>query len=134
MKVQELRIGNWIESDNDFFQIETLQSKNHWKFNGNKGDIEINFIDKNKNTYYCELKYINPVPITEEWLVKFGFKKDKYYNTEFAEYRTSYEKDLFVLKENFEYLNYTNLKCKLEFVHQLQNLYFALTQTELQIK
>ena len=71
------------------------------------------------------------IPITEEWLVKFGFK-----------YRCI-EIDSQVIeinKSNFFYLfgvdSVTSGDCfngVCEYVHQLQNLYYALTQTELTI-
>lgn len=112
MKIEELRIGNWIEFDaygSQFIQV----SKESF-----------NEIEEHHYSY---------IPINEEWLIKFGFIKSTYYNSEFAEYRTSYEKDLFVLKENFEYFNYTNLKCKLEYVHQLQNIFYCLLGKELKI-
>lgn len=76
-----------------------------------------------------------PIPLTEEWLLRLGFKKD--------------ERGRFVKEEFFCYLvcgassgwkTWVNL-CKDDFtlalvgqVHQLQNLYFAMTSQELTIK
>ena len=67
---------------------------------------------------------INPIKLTEEWLVNFGFKKDKidstYYKGDFEVFLTEY----------FKYKD-SHLR-KINYVHQLQNLYFALTGNELQ--
>jgi hypothetical protein len=67
-----------------------------------------------------------PIPITEEWLVKLGFVRDK---TEIAVY---YFGDLEIqLPVYFKYKesHIHNIK----YVHELQNLYFALTGKELEI-
>jgi hypothetical protein len=70
----------------------------------------------------------NPIPLNEEWLVKFGFDPGKPI------------KALNILSS----YNLGNFGCKLSYsgavgpniqhVHQLQNLYFALTGEELTIK
>lgn len=75
----------------------------------------------------------SPIVITEEWLLKFGFKKpahswngDKFHLSEWDAYPLNWcvamNKNGAVLVE------------KLKYVHQLQNLYFALTGEELTIK
>lgn len=66
----------------------------------------------------------NPIPITENWLKKLGFEKrgadGKYRNKE----------DIaFEFKDNI--LSYDVAKCK--YVHELQNLYFALYHNELEL-
>lgn len=78
---------------------------------------------------------VDAIPITEEWLLKFGFSRhhDDYYN------------DIVFIKNvvnNYEFewgvypitLNggiQINNRKLLKYVHQLQNLYFALTGKEL---
>jgi hypothetical protein len=72
------------------------------------------------------------IPLTEEWLVKFGFKLPAY----------SWIGDKFHLSEWDRYplnwcvaMNKNNaiVVSKLKYVHQLQNLYFALTGEELEL-
>jgi len=68
-----------------------------------------------------------PIPLNEEWLLKFGFVRDK------LEVRTFYKGDFEIYLPIF--LQYKDLvlnKCK--HVHQLQNIYHALTGKELTIK
>ncbi len=74
------------------------------------------------------------IPLTEEWLVKLGFK-----NIGGGEY----EKDRFIFRKQqrdivisgFEYdYNGILISANDYHVHQLQNLYFALTGEELTIK
>ncbi len=71
-----------------------------------------------------ELPCMKGVPLTEEWLLKFGFEKIGTYfkiNNEFE-----------ILTDNGRYYYYINLdRLYLNSIHQLQNLYFALTGEEL---
>lgn len=76
---------------------------------------------------YNETHFV-PIPLTEEWLLKFGFEdrnilgffsKDSF-TIHFGQKLVFYKGDR-VLK------NFDNL----EFVHQLQNLFFVLTGEEL---
>lgn len=117
---QELRIGNLVKSiPNEKIypvSIKTLRLLQSGKLN-----------------------YIEPIPITNEWLtLKFGA-------TEYAEGRFYLEinnklKLAFNLGEDFficELFSNSHHFCYLNdmiFVHQLQNLYFALTGKELEPK
>ncbi len=76
--------------------------------------------------------HFKPIPLTEEWLLKFGFVQSQDIDT------------IFGLKLNdFWYINEFQIRNKfnsilldveLKYVHQLQNLYFALTGTHLILK
>ena len=116
MKAQELRIGNWIETLSGMEQcVDVLcDSVNTKSIEGiNYGEI-------------------NPIPLTEEWLVKFGFEKRRYIHEgiifgkdEFWDLEYYIAHDIYEISQ----LEIDNLK----YVHQLQNLYFALTGNELEI-
>lgn len=128
------------------------------------------------NSCSCKPKSISGVTLTEEWFLKFGFKKReeyiKYGNG--ADWQPKYPKTIYnthtiridddfyfgVVNEEFIWIDKYNdnqkdntvsivfgdfyetrvdssdfLYCKIpEYVHQLQNLYFALTGKELEIK
>jgi hypothetical protein len=115
MKENELRIGNWI------------------KYAGQ--EIELTRQKFKLSVFTLGLDELHePIRITEEWLVKFGFEKyekgfvkDFGYSALYAYLPTNYC-SLIVGREEV-IINY-NLK----HVHQLQNLYFALTGTELQLQ
>jgi hypothetical protein len=94
---------------------------------------------------------INLIPITEEWLKKFEFKKQnsiKHYllytvKTKHQQYFSvsemldGYEDpNELSLKEIKKYWSFDGNKydAKIKYVHQLQNLYFALTGEELKLK
>lgn len=65
-----------------------------------------------------------PIPITEEWLLKFGFEKDNDYG-----FWTS-PNPKFIVDENFVLCD-IDITVAVKHVHQLQNLYYALTGKEL---
>lgn len=111
MRAEEVRIGNIVSSRYlSEYEIES-------------GDITDLYYDFNR---------FNPIPITEEWLLKLGFKQ-------WGSYKHLWKvKGCQVCTVNSSlnsgfYLN-ENYRVTIQFVHQLQNLYFALTGEELTIK
>ena len=115
MKANELRIGNWV-FDND--QLEEFTIESDTLFDESDGD--------------CMEKHIKPIPLTEEWLVKFGAEKVN----EISEYfdgEDMYSYELYL--DGAECLFDRKCNCQpyehIKYVHQLQNLYFALTGEEL---
>jgi hypothetical protein len=109
MKANELRIGNWI----------------YYKPYGKDFEMKSFFGLCNIET---NPELFEPIQLTEEWLLRFGAKELKP--------KRGFLKD-FVLKtvrielSNSGNFYYKNSGFILESVHQLQNLYFALTGKEL---
>jgi hypothetical protein len=70
-----------------------------------------------------------PIEITEEWLLRFGFV---YHDDDGI---ITYSRDNIVIFQRYRldfYFELSNYKdAELEYVHQLQNLYYALTGEEL---
>ena len=80
------------------------------------------------------IERINPIPLTEEWLLKFGFFGDGFVweKDEFiiGLYKTGYfhiPSKLILLQSTLSSKTGVEIKS----VHQLQNLYFAITGDEL---
>ena len=125
MKANELRIGNWVKwnyeesSDGNAYPVEF--------------GYELDDIKNNPNI-------VEPIPLTEEWLVKFGFDKEEEYDEgKVIDYRMTLMKNSlefvsFWESEDITGVNQYQTGVDVEYVHQLQNLYFALTGTELEIK
>lgn len=121
MKASELRIGNYVHTINPRHNDKVLKIESI-------GDNE------SVNVFFREYKLseIEPIPLTEEILLKFGFKKEK----------TTYINDYYIfingvwnIKFKREgYCSFITFGCFLtdiKYVHELQNLYFALTKEEL---
>ena len=121
---KELRIGNLFMCEDGIEQIEEIN--------------RVYVHAASAEVYYTS--NINPISLTKEWLERFGFKKDA----------PNEENDVLWYKgiielyqpEGVPEFNYaTRLKngCfksgfVVRHVHQLQNLYFALTGEELEVK
>jgi hypothetical protein len=133
---KELRIGNLVEDHNGIrCEIYAIAS-NSVIVTGLFGSIQ-------RTLGICEIK---PIPLTEEWLVKFGFEKKQHsflidIENEMDEwcYKT-YLELVEAIDEWYCSLQYVDNCCETEHsspmpnlksVHQLQNLYFALTGEEL---
>lgn len=127
MKVNELRIGNIISPLGK--GITSVEGFCIWD----------NLI-QSSNFTERDIKDFEPIQLTEEWLLKFGFEPvelnvDKTYFIDNG--RKCLEIDLSsctVLYQSNIGIKYIDLNIDLEYVHQLQNLYFALTGEELELK
>ena len=67
MKANELRIGNWINYDNDNYVVNAIDCLN-------KVRIAL-LTDIGSVTCVRGHSQIEPIPLTKEWLLKFGFDK-----------------------------------------------------------
>lgn len=125
MKASELRIGNWIFIEDD--------TEGWWE--DEVSDMDIGLI-YNSNSGF------KPIPLTEEWLEKFGFKQDgnDIFTIDFHDVYIAVGLDgsygLYNSEFNWKVAGggLISKGTPLKHVHQLQNLYFALTNTELKIK
>jgi len=114
MKASELRIGNWIS----FCPLDSRKAK----------EIQID------STYFGAIEQhsfmAKPIPLTEKWVRKFGYKYDKGIEI----WETSDNKFINLRKVDdyfMDYESYYGLQMKIKYVHQLQNIYFMLREKEL---
>ena len=148
MKATELRIGNLVtinnellpETKNEIYKVYGLNAKFDLSFPDSSGVVSLNHT-KSIRIYSQFDEFIEPIPLTEEWLLKFGFEKDEYakdfrlgkYWVE-NRYFDSYEKSMFLFGcYQFNKIYITSNVDVLKYVHELQNLYFAITGEELTI-
>lgn len=120
---KELMIGNWVE-----------------KPNGEQIEIEADDI-MTISMLFEDLRP-RPIPLTEEWLLKFGFEShDKECSgiyTKKIEVEPSYIsgstiRTLSASPDCEKYFLDGNYLLRIDYVHQLQNLVKSLTQKELKI-
>lgn len=136
--IKELRIGNYV---NVIFEKEIDRG------NGIIEDVEFNEIVEvtgidNLGLIWDEEdrewneKDVSPIPITEEWLIKLGFEKPviswicnfSFCSNKFLLTEWDNDKGSWIISLN---KNNGVLIDKAKYIHQLQNLYFALTGKEL---
>ena len=94
-----------------------------WKDSGKKFEITLQSLYEGANLDW------NPMPVTQELLLSFGFKKCNMGG--FSIKTDTYEKIEFNSMLDC-WVNGT--KKPIKYIHQLQNLYFALKQKELILK
>lgn len=119
---QELRIGNYVE-----YRIQDeLDDRKEWWELSIIDSTDLQILESGIDDDY------RAIPLTEEILLKFGFFK-KLGNYELENFRFHISQpmnfDGFVFCEG-----YSVITDKIQFVHQLQNLYFALTGEELKFE
>lgn len=127
IKSNELRIGNLVLIDNKETEIYCISGMG-------VNDFLINF-----NQVSYDFDEIEPIPLTEEWLLILGFKKTV---DETIDYRIrqfelnrielihglTLDKELFIVMMGQEALSH------IKYIHQLQNIYFSLTGEDIEIK
>ena len=147
MKTTELRIGNYIkgiyetEIDRGNGIIEDAECFEEVRVVGldsvNFSEYSIWVEDGSREIYDS----FEGIPLTEEWLIKFGFESIRYtYNwggfNKIIYYHINKD-DLHIEKSGFDGLwdciIETEFIAQMKYVHQLQNLYFSLTNKELEI-
>lgn len=121
IEVRELRIGNLVSHKGNPIEL----TKNRFKL----------------SVFTLGCSEIEPILLTEEWLVRFGFvfEKSGWFVKKRGSKKTNNLKmfHLFKMKNINEYNTKGGITSKylnIKQVHQLQNLYFALTGEELQLK
>lgn len=99
MKTNELRIGNLVEKNNEMFEVDFITIRMAHNY--------------------------NPILLTEERLLNFGFEKiiSVWYGIGNFRINTSFD-----IEWGGKWMG-----IRLKYVHQLQNLYFALTGKELEL-
>ena len=125
MDAKELRVGNFVTA----IRCDNSQ-----------------IIDQVKQLHesYVVTKFdwgkVEPIPLTEEWLTKLGFKQTEKIAQKIIRSVgrlgvLNVEKSKpFEIKLSYWVDDDGILISKIKYVHQLQNLYFALTGEELEIK
>jgi hypothetical protein len=126
MKTNELRLGNYISFHNVWYKIVGIEKE------------RVLFEYHNGETDYCYIDYIEPIELTEELLVKIGFEKfEKLFRMKLGEFHLDYFIVVGVLriyKKITDCYFDKNLEIKCEFLHQLQNAYYLLTNEELEVE
>ena len=123
MKAHELRIGNLVNYQTA--EGDILVARIDWQ--------DLKWISKDEKGFNIAH---SAIPLTEEWLLKFGFEEYEFEDEIFG----------YVLND-FGYVNEFQFRIRIlidfegiliqkpiKYVNQLQNLYFALTGEELTIK
>lgn len=128
--VKEIRIGNLLQIPN---------GQSHSEVTGITNTGKIWFVPNPAHEQCAWMQdEIKRIRLTEEWLTRFGFKENS--EPHFHPESKTFENDLgdlIVLEHgefNYQYPSRYVGEIEVKYVHQLQNLYFALTGNELILK
>jgi hypothetical protein len=128
MEANELRIGNLLHFPFTGENAEVLGINAHEYSEGIYNTISYK---KGINLYCEKIEVLKPITLTEEWLLKFGLEYLSPFGYKIK--RGSFIKH--DLETNGYYFRWNGQTISLMYyVHELQNLYFALTGEELTIK
>lgn len=145
MKAIELRLGNIVSINNkeqhpNLIGVPLRVTSIHPSIGLNGGithGVCLEEVERKTNQFYGYwsqlIQFIEPIPITEELILKCGFvKAGGFYYTYNCSFTLNYDK--------FDDGSYNatsqcnNIARGIKHLHQLQNLYFALNGKELEIK
>jgi hypothetical protein len=148
MKSSELRIGNYVTIDNPQswpalkdlpFKVQGIDLHFDESFPESTGTVTA-IREDDLHPAYDSIhnqfdQFIKPIPLTEEWLLKFGFESIGELNPTYK--LRNYLIELSIMRDHWVFRQTINkedslcLSQNLHHVHQLQNLYFSLTGKEL---
>jgi hypothetical protein len=142
MKSQDLRIGNYLYYEHTTHIVSGIHGNKVYSWWVKDGEPVIEYEAKDisgtqvENPYIDVISQYEPIPLTEEWLIKLGFEKltdskDGFKNTTYT-----YTKGIsFIVYFDGVRLS-TNFWMGNEkhYIHQLQNLFYVLSGEELTIK
>jgi hypothetical protein len=149
MKPQELRIGNYVYYEHTTHIVSGVHGNKVYSWWVKDGEPVIEYEAKDisgtqvENPYMDVVSQYEPIPLTEEILLKCGFEhSNKGLNYGIFFVKDIDESDEFYLRPSFEggfywgFNNHNELKDvkNILYLHQLQNLYFTLTGEELKLK
>lgn len=124
MKANELQIGNLVFLGGQTVKVRSITRK------------KVGVLKDNERTrlHYARLFEVEPIPITEEWLMKNGFKQSKklivpfaiyegeinYCNIELRKYSNTIGCDWSLHVDNQDLQSIAN--ADVQYIHQIQNL------------
>ena len=138
MQANELRTGNYV-LDVASNEHRTIYGITHLE------GFDVAYVHFKNEFHKPATLLIQPIPLTEDWLKKFGFKKEKVSTYDKADYHwiysfiynKHYHSDISVakIKENGELYIFVGegspIPNDIKYIHELQNLHYALTGREL---
>lgn len=133
MKANELRIGNYVyDRGNKLLKIEgweneskVFQSSGYYNLPEPIGQLPFHPLTE-------DVEFLKPILLTEEWLLKFGFVEDDCFGDNFLRHKKAISITVSAIHSNGEiHIQIGNYPVSIRYVHQLQNLYFALKSEEL---
>lgn len=139
MNAKELRVGNFVEIDNKEYhpllsgkvcQVIGIKSQISRYFPDSKHTVEVAI---NLSMYSQWEEFVKPIPLTEEWIEKLGANDLGYF---YVGTGNAYNSN--PIDPNGFYFGIDEEGgieiCRVNYVHQLQNIVYVITGKELTLK
>ena len=124
ISANELRIGNMIEANGPMMEVKAIYSDH----------VELCLNGAEADNWDEDLEACNGIPLTPEVLEACRFfcmvVSDK---SRYPIYRKEYYIEIIQKEENMFFFSFNRRFVEIKYLHQLQNLYFALTGHDLPI-
>ena len=136
IKANELRIGNWVQQTKRRQQSKKISNLLILSV----GQQGVNIAWQPDGEKLEPYRQLSGIPLTPEILEKAGFEDKGRLGNSWSYLKlgkvniTSHPKKDGTNRYNFQYDTSLSQSVDLLYIHQLQNLYYALTQTELKIE
>jgi hypothetical protein len=115
IEARELKIGNWVSFEDHLIKQQRIV------FLSEKADLSM----------------VEPIPLTEDWLLRFGFdyvRGEEYHNKRINEGAFHLKRVGDAFNHWYFYHKDKMITTNIRFVHQLQNIFFAMKSEELELK
>jgi hypothetical protein len=140
LKAKDLRIGNWVMYNNKPVPIHRIDDLSALDEIGYKGSVTVpEYLGDKLYSYRgVWLAKIQGIPLSSEWLLKAGFEDIGEIHPTFKLENYIIEADLmreyYILRQILNKEDSLVICSRLDFVHQLQNVYHTLKRKELIFK
>lgn len=141
MENRELRIGNLVMIENELlsetkgevYKVSGVELKRIELFPDSDSTISLDHTESLR--IYNQLnEFVIPIPLTDHWLDRFGFKYSHDTVHPNRVFRKTWDEGNFDLEEIVSYhFGGSFLDVEIKYVHQLQNLFYSLTGKELEL-
>ena len=126
MNANEFRVGNWVEANSPMMQVKEITEHT----------VGLYMPGSEADPFLYDIEEIRPIKLSPEILEKCGFENQRYEEWEAFAYKdtaicASWDGVEWVFKYGYD-SDLSIASC--EFLHQLQNLIYALTGEELTYK
>jgi len=137
MTPTDLRIGNYVYYEHTTHIVSGVHGNKVYSWWVKDGEPVIEYEAKDisgtqvENPYMDVVSQYEPIPLTEEWLMKFGgtYKSYGYGDDEWKSWNIDGES----FRQNGNGITFTSGDIDIDYVHELQNLFYVLNK-ELKLK
>jgi len=135
---KEIRIGNWVGVLGEEKQVLGVDAK----LRPDVGYFQFESIPPQEIlTHPTKGIHVKPIQLTDDRFLSFGFTKEKDDYVGMGEVFCFRKEEfgpqvrMYIHEDGYYSLYaYNDIKCSIQYVHQLQNLYYALTGEELVLR